>query len=133
VHRGQGEVAGLGHPAGHVADVRVEAPVLVDHHDGAALAAGFGAGQVGFHRCVVARVGHVLGDQVFVILPHGGGLGVVYFQQGQYRQGRRRAAGHAGQPLQKIFPRKGLVGVLVEQVDDALIHGVRYKTGDRRY
>jgi hypothetical protein len=51
-------------------------------------------------------------------------MGIIYLNERQNGHGRSGASGKLNEFAYKIFAGKGLVGVLIVQVNDALVHGL---------
>jgi hypothetical protein len=106
---------------GDVADVGVEAAVLVHDDDGRQLGGRPGGlRQIALHLARTARIGDVLGCHALVVLGDHRRLRRVRRQQRRDRCGRRAGAGELRQLLHEAAPVQRQVGVFVVGVDHRL-------------
>ncbi len=111
------------HAAGHVLDVRVETPVLMNDDHGRQLARGI----LRLHEIALealrARNVHRFRRNPRIVLLDGLCLGIVVLQDRQ--QGCRgcRASGQSREFIEEVAAAHAAMGEVVIEVDDALIHG----------
>ena len=105
-------------PAGDILDVRIEAAVLVDHHDARPLARPRGPGKVALHRAGGRRVGEVLGREPRVVLRDLLRERVIGTQRFQHRRGREAADGILAGLVEEIAAGEPAVHVSIEQFQD---------------
>ena len=109
--------------ARHVLDVRVEAAVLVHDDDGGEFLPLPRLGEIALEPRRAARDVDHLGNEARIALRDGLGPGVVVLEQRQQRGCGGGPAGERGETVEEGAAGQAAMGVAIEQLDDALVHG----------
>ena len=106
----------------HVADMRVEAAIFVNHHEGRAFGRALRGDEIACQSGIRARhgEGRIIGE-ARIIRFHGLGAGVIILENGQQGCRRRRGAGEAGQPLHEGTAIHAAMGEAVVKLDDRTV------------
>ena len=115
---GKGKEAVDGQPPADVADVRVEAAVLVDHEHRGPPAGGLQPHERAAHPRAGGVVAGRLGGEPRVVLADHCRLRIVVLQDRQQRGGSRRSSDEPGEAVDELSARQHAVRVRVVEVDD---------------
>ena len=110
-------------PARDVLDVRVQAAVLVHDDDGGEFLPVLRLGEIALEPRRAARDVDHLGDEARIALRDGLGPGVVVLEQRQQRGCGGGPAGDRGETVEEGAAGQAAMGVAIEELDDALVHG----------